>query len=238
MNRLLLLAVAATFCMSACSKEETAKPVTPTPVSTTAPQSGKIVQILQAGGYTYAEVDAGGQKIWIAGGPLQVKEGDSVQWGQFALMRNFASKSLNRTFEQILFVDSWGPVGGAAAQVAPHGTMPGAPAANPHAGIPGAPGANPHAAMPGSPAGMQPTAAPGPASSEGQVKTVTTAGGYSYVEVVQANATVWVAAPETVVKVGDKVRWAGGAMMHNFTAKSLGRTFEQIVFASALTVVK
>lgn len=199
MNRLLLIALVACIGLSACSKkEEVAAAIAPPSASATTPNSGKVLQIQQAAGYTYAEVDSRGQRIWIAGGPIEVKPGDTVQWGEYAVMQNFHSKTLGRDFEQILFVNAWGPAGGVTAQVAPHGA----------------------------------------AASQGLVKSVAAAAGYTYVEVDQGGKLVWVAAPVTLVKVGDTVRWEGASVMHNFTAKSLGRTFERIIFASQVAVVQ
>lgn len=223
MNRLLLVVLLASIGLAACSKKEAAAapgapavaavPL-PAAAAAAAPNTGTVLQTQQAGGYTYAEVDTGGgQKVWIAGGPIQVKPGDSVQWGEYAAMQNFTSKSLGRTFEQILFVNSWGPVGGAAAQVAPHGSMP----------------ANHAVQAPAAPDGQQ--AGAGSAANQGELRSVTAAGGYSFLEVDQGGAVVWVAAPETALKAGDKVRWDGGTVMQNFTAKSLGRTFDSIIFA-------
>lgn len=225
MNRLLLIALAASIGISACSKkEEAAAPAgsaTPPALAAATPNTGKVLQVLQAAGYTYAEVDTqGGQKIWIAGGPLQVKPGDSVQWGSYAVMENFNSKTLGRTFDQILFVNAWGPVGGATAQVAPHGNSPVHPAATAAISTP------------------EQQAAAGSGANQGEVKSVANAAGYTYVEVNQAGTTVWVAAPETSVKPGDKVRWDNGTVMRHFTAKSLGRTFDQIIFASKVAVVR
>lgn len=187
------------------------------------PNTGKVLQVQQAGGYTYAEVEVdGGQKVWIAGGPIQIKPGDSVQWGDYAVMQNFNSKSLGRTFDQILFVNTWGVVGGAVAQMGPHGNQSG----------------HPSAMAPASPA--QPQAAADSGASQGEVKSVANAAGYTYVEVKQPGSadTVWIAAPEATVKPGDKVRWDNGMVMRNFNAKSLGRTFDQIIFASKVTVVQ
>ena len=227
MNRILLAVLLASIGVTACSKKTEvgassapATAVAATAPGAAAPNTGKVLQTLQAGGYTYAEIDAGGgQKVWIAGGPIEVKAGDSVQWGDYMVMKDFTSKALGRKFEQILFVNSWGPVGGATAKVAPHGSVPANQAA------------------------MAPTAASGqPAdaassSNQGEVKSVTAAGGYSYIEVKQGGAIVWVAAPETTVKAGDKVRWDGGSVMQNFTAKSLGRTFDSIIFAGKVAKI-
>jgi hypothetical protein len=173
---------------------------------------GKVLQSLNGGGYTYAEVQtASGQKVWIAGSQIDVKPGTEVQWGNHAVMRDFEAKSLGRKFPEILFVDRWGPSGQVAKAVAPHGNFP-APAA----------------------AG---TTESGP-SAGGTVKSVTHAGGYSYIEVDQGGKTVWVAATETPMKKGDKVQWQGASEMRNFTARSLGRTFDQIIFAQSVAVAK
>lgn len=234
LNRLLPFALAAAVSFSACAKKEeaaapattpasappVAAPAMPPSQSASAPNSGKVLQVLQAGSYTYAEVEAEGQKVWIAGGPIQIKAGDSVQWGSYMVMNNFNSKTLNRTFDQILFVDNWGPAGGATIQMAPHGNMPG----------------HPGAMAPAAAAGQG--AAPAPGASQGVVKSVANAGGYTYLEVDQGGSTVWIAVPETSVKASDKVSWSQGMVMRNFNAKSLGRTFDQIIFAGGVTVAK
>lgn len=232
MNRLLLLVLSASFGLAACSNNDvTAAPGAPAAQSATpveAAHSGKIVQLQQAGSYTYAEVDTGGgQKVWVAGGHLEAKAGDSVQWTESAVMTNFQSKTLNRTFDKILFVTEWSTEGGPAAQVAPHGADPA------QAGVPAG-----HPPMAGGHPPMGEQAAPAGGSSKGSVKSVAVAGGYSYLEIDQGGTTVWLAAPETPVKVGDTVTWNGGMPMSNFNAKSLNRVFDSIIFASAVSVVR
>ena len=234
MNRWLLLAVAASVGLAACSKKEEAPapaaeaPQAAAPASApvagqaATPNSGKVVQLEQGGGYTYAQVEtAAGQKVWIAGGHIDVKPGDTVQWGDSAVMTNFNAKSLGRVFDEILFVNAWGPAGGATTGVAPHGVQPGQQAPMPHAEV--APSAA-HAAA--------------AAQSVGVVKSAANAGGYSYLEVEQNGATLWVAAPETQVKAGDKVSWDNGMVMRNFKSSSLDRTFGEIVFAGAVRVIQ
>ncbi|HET8749005.1 MAG TPA: hypothetical protein VFM98_25660 [Ramlibacter sp.] len=189
---------------------------------------GKVLQALEGGGYTYAEVQmASGKKVWIAGSHIAVKPGTEVEWGNYGLMRDFPSKSLGRTFDEILFVDRWAPAGQAAVAVAPHGTFPN--------GMPAATADQMAAAAAGAPA----AAAAADPSARGTVKTVTNAAGYSYIEVDQGSGkTVWVAAMQTPMKAGDKVQWEGGTQMSNFTARSLGRTFDKIIFAQAVSVGK
>jgi hypothetical protein len=216
-----LFALVACLGVTACSEKKgtTAEAGAPA-VASTAPNVGEILQLAQSGGYTYAEVKTGnGQVIWMAGSPLQLKVGDRVQWGDYAVMRNFSSKGLGRTFDQILFVNGWGPVGGILATVAPHGSQPGVPTS----------------------ASVQPMPAIDTADSavqQGIVRSVETAGGYTYLEVDVNGAAVWIAVPRSSAKAGDRVRWSGGSVMQNFAAKSLGRTFDQIIFAGGVSVVQ
>jgi len=64
---------------------------------------GKVVQALQAGMYTYIEADVNGKSVWLAASKVDVNVGDTVRWGDAAMMKDFPSKTLNRTFDEILF---------------------------------------------------------------------------------------------------------------------------------------
>ena len=71
------------------------------------PKSGTVVEMMHAAGYTYMHVDTGAEKpVWIAATMMRVKPQDKVQWADAAVMKNFASKSLHRTFDTILFVSN------------------------------------------------------------------------------------------------------------------------------------
>lgn len=75
--------------------------------------------------------------------------------------------------------------------------------------------------------------------SEGKVVSMADASIYTYVELEAANGKrFWVAGPTTKVKVGDKVRFAESMVAENFTSKTLNRTFDRIIFASGLSVMK
>jgi hypothetical protein len=216
-HRLIFLILAMASVLSACSKNEPlatpaeaqqAASAAAAPQAGAAQNSGKVLQTQNGGGYTYAEVaTASGQNVWIAGTQLALKPGDAVEWGDYAVMRNFSAKSLGRTFDQILFVNRWGPAGGTAVATPPHGSFPAPPAA-----------------------------IGGGGESSGVVKSVVDAGGYSYIEVDRGGATAWVAAMQTPMKPGDKIEWQGGTEMRNFSAKSLGRNFDRIIFASSVAV--
>ena len=68
--------------------------------------SGVALQVLATGGYTYVEVETGEGTFWLAGPETEITEGTTVQWKGPMLMRDFHSSSLDRTFSEILFVDS------------------------------------------------------------------------------------------------------------------------------------
>lgn len=156
---------------------------------TEAVNTGIVMAAKSAGGYSYLQVKVGGNEVWIAATQTNVKSGDVISWGDYAVMRNFTSKALNQTFPVILFVSKVVP--GRIAQ---------------------------------------------PATTTGKVVSIENGGGYSYLEVQVNGGKEWLAAPQTVVKIGDQVSWNGGSTMTNFSSKSLDRTFEKIVFVAGVSI--
>lgn len=69
-------------------------------------QKAKVTQTMNSGGYTYVEAaDDKGQKVWLALPEMKVAVGDAIEYPADAMpMTNFKSKTLNRTFDKILFV--------------------------------------------------------------------------------------------------------------------------------------
>lgn len=69
-------------------------------------QKAKVTQTMNSGGYTYVEAaDDKGQKVWLALPEMKVAVGDAIEYPKDAMpMTNFKSKTLNRTFDKILFV--------------------------------------------------------------------------------------------------------------------------------------
>ena len=65
--------------------------------------TAKILETLQSGGYTYMKVQEGKKSYWIAMTQRDVKVGDTIKYDEQGWMKNFHSKTLNRTFESILF---------------------------------------------------------------------------------------------------------------------------------------
>lgn len=65
---------------------------------------GKIVSAQTVGGYSYLEVENPAGNFWLAASVAEVKAGDLVRWSDYAVMKEFHSKALDKTFEEILFV--------------------------------------------------------------------------------------------------------------------------------------
>lgn len=68
------------------------------------PNKGKVISTINASNYTYIEVSEGSKSVWLAALEVSVKKGDMVSYSDGAVMSNFYSKSLNRTFEKVIFV--------------------------------------------------------------------------------------------------------------------------------------
>ncbi|MDH3380059.1 MAG: hypothetical protein OEQ39_24320 [Gammaproteobacteria bacterium] len=66
---------------------------------------GAVLETMNAGGYTYVLMETGEEQRWVAGREIPVQVGDVVQSTQGMPMANFESKSLNRTFDVVYFVD-------------------------------------------------------------------------------------------------------------------------------------
>ncbi len=90
--------------------------------------SGKIVETMDASGYTYALLDTGTEKRWIAGPATALKVGDEIQTDGGMPMNKFHSNSMDRDFDVVYFVAGIKNVTTGASSAAPQ--MPVAPAAN------------------------------------------------------------------------------------------------------------
>ncbi len=113
MKRILVFLVVslAALSLSACSKEEAPKVEAPAaqaqaPAAQAAGITGTVLETMNAAGYTYVQVDDGQQKVWAAAPEFSVAVGDNVIVPDGMPMNNYHSKSLDRDFEVVYFVDS------------------------------------------------------------------------------------------------------------------------------------
>lgn len=187
------------------------------PAPGTTGNQGRVLVTMDVAGYSYILVESNGREVWLAGNPIVVQEGEIVSWQQASVMRNFRSKTLDRTFDEIMFVS------GLKSSSAEAGPL----SANHPSMIPPAMSPSPMSAKAAEPAGR------------GMVVSTQDAAGYTYVEVKLADdSIVWLAAPQTALATNNTVEWQAGSKMLNFVSSSLGKTFPEIYFVAGVSVTK
>jgi len=94
--------------MALCGPDAAGSPqqVAPQAPEESSSLSGKVVETMDASGYTYVLVDNGSKKVWVAATRFPVKVGDSVATTQGMPMQNYHSKTLNRDFDLVYFTGS------------------------------------------------------------------------------------------------------------------------------------
>ena len=86
--------------------------------------SGKVADVINAAGFTYAEVDTGKEKVWAAGPSVtSLKKGDMVAFTTEMPMQNFHSKTLGRNFSLIYFIKQYITDKETSIITAPHGQI-------------------------------------------------------------------------------------------------------------------
>ncbi len=117
MNRRLavfLIAAAVTLSPAFLAEQPAAMPKMEAPAGTKV-QTGTVIETLNAAGYTYLLVAAGSQQTWVAIPETPVKTGTEVGYYEGMVMKNFTSKTLNKTFDSIIFSAGLAPGAGEMA---------------------------------------------------------------------------------------------------------------------------
>ena len=87
--------------------------------------SGKVLETMDSGGYTYVQIQKkSGEKTWVAAPVTAVKVGSQISFTGGMEMVNFESKTLKRKFDKIIFA------GGVVSDASAKGT-PGDKSASP-----------------------------------------------------------------------------------------------------------
>ncbi len=193
------------------------------------PNSGEVSEAFHTGSYTYLHVTKDGQDEWLAIPSREVAVGAEIHYGNGAVMKDFHSGSLNRTFEEVLFLGSVEVDGETAAAT---------PDLPPTAALP--PGHAPVAPAPADlPSGHVPVpAAPADLPNSGVVSEAINAGDYTYLKVADGAAESWLAIPHRDISVGAHVRYAAGMSMKDFHSSSLDRTFEEVLFLGGVELAE
>lgn len=67
---------------------------------------GKVLKVLDVMGYNYLKVDQNRTIRWVAIAKAPIEVGDVVGYDTKTIMKNFKSKKLDRTFDEIIFANS------------------------------------------------------------------------------------------------------------------------------------
>jgi hypothetical protein len=125
-----IIAALVMFSLAACNKKPAEEPFVPDPVipsTGTLPaghpainsqanaladmpgafqsQKGTVVSIINIPQFTYLEVRQNSKTLWLASSTVKVKKGDAIEFDSGSTVANFTSKTLNRTFPSITFVN-------------------------------------------------------------------------------------------------------------------------------------
>ena len=90
-------------------------PAPPQPSSSAATVTGRVLETMNSGGYTYIKLGTKSGDQWAAVREAKVKKGSTVTIDVQMVANDFESKTLNRKFDKIIF----GVLGGAAPASAP-----------------------------------------------------------------------------------------------------------------------
>ena len=65
--------------------------------------TGKVVETMDSGGYTYVQLENAGKKTWVAIPQTKITKGKTMTFSPGMEMKNFESKTLKRKFDTIIF---------------------------------------------------------------------------------------------------------------------------------------
>ena len=101
----LVLAVCGPLLACAGTPSEAGAPVPETVASDAKGQGHRVIEVIQAGKYTYVQVERDGETIWVAAPGAPVEPGDEVELPESLMpMKNWHSKTLDRTWDLVYFV--------------------------------------------------------------------------------------------------------------------------------------
>jgi len=160
--------------------------------------SGTVVETMASGGYTYVCLENDGKRTWAALPATKLSVGQSITIYGGAMMQQFSSKALNRTFDAIVFS------GGMVPQTRNGGAQP---------------------ARPEPPAQNEDVGNPVLA---GKVVETMNAGPYTYLLLEKDGRSTWSAIPGAEVKVGEEIELMPGIDMVDFKSPKLKRSFSYI----------
>lgn len=191
----------------------------PAPTAATTPKAepkstierrGKVLEVQETGGYTYARLDYCGQEAWVAGPKSELPVGKIVKMPEGTVVTNFPSPALGTTLDALLMVD-WFEITDETSIDCPK--------------------------IASAPPMIQKRKEKAPPQFHGLVKEAIKSGGYSYIRLETCGEERWLAGRPSVARVGHFVTAKEGAEMKDFPAKSLDRIFPSLWFVPSFKIV-
>jgi hypothetical protein len=69
------------------------------------PHIGRVIEKIPAKGYTYLQVTENKKDFWIAVPTMEIEVGETVYFSRFMIMEDFQSDNIDKSFDEILFVE-------------------------------------------------------------------------------------------------------------------------------------
>lgn len=118
MKKLILLLIVTAMIIGSCDNAKTPAKVSQEnmnrqkPRTNTLPvdkriKSAKVLEAIHAGTYTYVRLQSDNREFWAAITAMPVDTGKTYYYKESILMRDFHSKQLQKTFDSILFIESF-----------------------------------------------------------------------------------------------------------------------------------
>jgi hypothetical protein len=89
------------------------------------PVTGKVLETMDAASYTYMNVATDSGEKWVAVNKTAVQVGEEITYMDGIVMQNFFSRTLDRTFPEIIFSSGLVGKGALPPEMPPAGTGPG-----------------------------------------------------------------------------------------------------------------
>lgn len=66
---------------------------------------GKVIEKISASGYNYLQIIENKNNYWIAVPTMEIEVGETIYFSRFMVMEDFNSPTIDKTFDEILFVE-------------------------------------------------------------------------------------------------------------------------------------
>jgi len=103
MRAIYLILISAVILFS-CKSEQN-QDVNEEDVQKSEPHIGKVIDKIPAKGYTYLQVSENKNDYWIAVPTMEIEIGETVYFSRFMVMEDFSSENIDKSFDEILFVE-------------------------------------------------------------------------------------------------------------------------------------